>query len=153
MSLSQEELVRNMMALDEGLRDVGRRFGEHVFLADEDPVTFGAGHYVFTPMEGSSPRLAITEQYTGTDWSDDERVPTSWTWTSEACLAESNGRYLWVALAEGEIASAGYERLVEIVEGWASSIFGLAEREASLLVEVAERPETGRPDRGRTFLT
>lgn len=153
MSLSREELVRNMMALDEGLREVGRRFGEHVFLADEDPVTFGAGHYVFTPMEGSSPRLAITEQYTGTDWSDDERIPTSWTWESQACLAEPGGRYPWVTLAEGEIGSAGYERLVEIAEGWAASIFELADREASLIVEVTERPGTGRPDVGRTFLT
>lgn len=152
MSLSREELVRNMMALDDGLREVGRRFGKHVFLADADPVTFGAGHYVFTPMAGSSPRLAITEQYTGTDWSDDERVPTSWTWESQACLADPRGRYPWVTFAEGEIASAGYERLIVIAEGWARAISELAEREATLIVEVTERPEPGRPGAGRTFM-
>ena len=54
--------------------------------------------------------------------------------------------------AEGEIASAGYERLIVIAEGWAGAISELAEREATLIVEVTERPEPGRPGAGRTFM-
>ena len=65
-----ERLLRNMDALSTGLERSGTTYGEHVVLVEEDPVTFGSGHFVFYPESGSSSRFAIEEQYTGTDWSD-----------------------------------------------------------------------------------
>ena len=95
--LSDEELVGNMMALDAGLHRIEDAFSEHVLLAYEDPVTFGAGHFVLYPPEGSSPRFVIEEQYPpGVDWSDDDRVPTSWAWTAEARQRQPNGTRLGV---------------------------------------------------------
>ena len=65
--LSDEELVVHTSALVDGLEHVARRYKEHVFLAWEDPVTFGGGHFVLYPDEGSMTRFAIEELYTGTD--------------------------------------------------------------------------------------
>lgn len=96
--LSDEELVGNMMALDAGLHRIEDAFSEHVLLAYEDPVTFGAGHFVLYPPEGSSPRFVIEEQYPpGVDWSDDDRVPTSWAWTAEARQRQPDGTHPWVS--------------------------------------------------------
>ncbi|MGJ0203546.1 hypothetical protein NHL51_05215 [Leucobacter sp. gxy201] len=148
-----DELTRNMMALDAGLHRITETFGEHVQLRDEDPVVFGAGHYVLYPVEGSTVRLSITEQYAGTDWSDDERVPTSWSWEAEARVTQPGHGHPWVTLAEGEVASADYARLLNIAEGWAGAIHALAEREVSLSPEAVEQSSVAQEFEGRTFLT
>lgn len=63
--LTNEELSRNMMALQDGMEALGRKYSKHVFLAFGDPVVFGAGHYVLYPREGRASRFAVTELYTG----------------------------------------------------------------------------------------
>ena len=152
--LSGEELVGNMMALDAGLHRIEDAFSEHVLLAYEDPVTFGAGHFVLYPPEGSSPRFVIEEQYPpGVDWSDDDRVPTSWAWTAEARQRQPDGTHPWVSLAEGEIASADYTELLDLAEGWAKTVHDLAVREEALTPEPLTSPGEMRADQQRTFLT
>ena len=152
MSGSREELERNMMAVHGGIGEIWEARRKHVFLSFEDPIVFGAGHYVFYPREGDSPRLVITEQYTDTDWSDDERVPTSWTWETEKRTTGPDPDYPWETLSEGEIASADYQQLLDIVEAWVSSTYQLAEREASLTAESITRDAVEGPGQGRTFL-
>ncbi len=73
----REELMQAMLKLDAGLNRIARKYDDAVRFDYEDPLTFGAGHFVFYPLADTRSRLAIEEQYTGTDWSDDERVPTS----------------------------------------------------------------------------
>ena len=50
--LSDEELVERSSALVGGLEQIEKRYEEHVFLAWEDPVVFGAGHFVLYPEAG-----------------------------------------------------------------------------------------------------
>lgn len=117
-NLDEEELTRNMVALDEGLNRIARRYDAAVELSYEDPLTFGAGHFVFYPRDHSHARFVIDEEYTGTDWSDDERVPTSWTWVAERRVRDRNGDYLWAATAEGRTRSQDFPRLLGEVEKW-----------------------------------
>ena len=81
-----------MIALDQGLNRIARKHQGAVRFVYEDPETFGAGHFVFYPQNDTRSRLVIEEQYTGTDWSDDDRVPTSWTWKCETARAGTSGR-------------------------------------------------------------
>jgi hypothetical protein len=149
--LSEEELARNMMALDDGLRRIEKQFDEHVVFFYEDPLTFGGGHFVLYPVEGSSPRFAIEEQYPlGVDWSDDDRVPTSWTWVAEAYLPQPDGSYIWVAHGEGEVASADYAVLLQIAEGWAEALSAALEREQSLAPDPVRVPDTASTTRPPT---
>lgn len=150
--LTDEELSRNMMALHDGMEALGRKYNKHVFLAFEDPVTFGAGHYVFYPLEGHGSRFAVTELYTGTDWRDDERVPTSWSWESEAYVPSTDGSYPWQTLAEGEIASDDYLQLLRVTENWAETTYRLAERAEALAADPVARGDAGWSGPGRTFL-
>lgn len=150
--LSDAELSRNMMALHDGIHALGSTYNKHVFLAFEDPLTFGAGHYVFYPLEGHWSRFAVTELYTGTDWQDDERVPTSWSWESEARVPSTDGSYPWVTVAEGEIASDNYEQLLQVTENWAETTYRLAERAEALTSDPVDRGEVGRSGTDRTFL-
>lgn len=142
-----DELTRNMMALDAGLHRITETFGEHVQLRDEDPVVFGAGHYVLYPVEGSTVRLSITEQYAGTDWSDDERVPTSWAWEAEARVAQPSHGHPWVTLAEGEVASADYARLLNIAKGWAGPSMRLPSERCRSHPTLSNSPRSRRSSR------
>lgn len=151
--LSEEALVANMLAVDAGLRQIEQKFGEHVVLRDEDPVTFGAGHFVLYPVEASTPRFAIEEQYTDTDWSDEDRVPTSWTWISASRSLELGEEYPWVTLAEGEVPTSSYRELLTLAEGWAKTVHNLAAREAVLSTEPISGEASRRDDPGRTFLS
>ncbi|WP_146120097.1 hypothetical protein [Leucobacter massiliensis] len=151
--LTEEQLSRNMMALHDGMNELGTRYDKHVFLAFEDPVTFGAGHYVFYPLEGHASRFAVTELYMGTDWRDDERVPTSWSWESEVHVPSMDGSYPWMTIAEGEIASDDYEQLLRVTENWAKNTYQLAERAEALTMEAVDRGDLNRSGPGRTFLT
>lgn len=132
---NEEQLIRNMDTLSTGLERIAQTYGEHVVLAEEDPVTFGAGHFVLYPAADSRSRFAIEEQYTGTDWSDPDRVPTSWTWQAEALRPQGDGTYQWVVLGRGEVASGEVADLVAVAENWASTTHGLAAREAALGTE------------------
>ncbi len=149
-----EELVRNMMALDDGLHRIKQQSQDRLILIDEDPVTFGAGHFVLYPLHGSSPRFAIEEQYPpGADWSDEDRVPVSWTWASEARLPQPDGSWPWVTLAEGQVASGDYETLLQITGGWADARCELIAREEAFTIEPIIGDGVGRSGPGRTFLT
>lgn len=151
---SDEELVRNMMALDDGLQRIEQHSQDRLILLYDDPVTFGAGHFVLYPLHGSSPRFAIEEQYPpGVDWSDEDRVPVSWTWASEARLQQPDGSWPWVTLAEGEVASADYETLLQITGGWADALGELIAREEALTTDPITNDRVGRSGAGRTFLT
>ncbi len=152
-SVSEEELVRNMMALDDGLHRIEQQSQDQLILLYEDPETFGAGHFVLYPLHGSSPRFAIEEQYPpGVDWSDEDRVPVSWTWASEARLPQPDGSWPWVTLSEGEVASADYETLLHITGGWADALCELIAREEALTTAPVADDGVGRSGPGRTFL-
>lgn len=73
----REQLVTQMDRLSAGLERIAQDYRRHVDYHEEDPETFGAGHFVFYPRDETSPRWAIEEQYTDTDWSDPDRVPSS----------------------------------------------------------------------------
>lgn len=125
-------LIACSAALVAGLEALDQEHGGRVFLAWEDPVTFGAGHFVFYPMEGTASRFAIEEQYTGTDWSDPDRVATSWTWTSEIRVSEPPGSYPWQVIDEGEVLPANYAQLVERAASWVQTTAELAARAEAL---------------------
>lgn len=149
--LSEEELVRRTSALIAGLELIAKRYEEHVFLAWEDPVVFGGGHFVLYPEQGSMSRFAIEEQYADTDWSDDSRVATSWTWISEIRVRQSDGDYPWVTLGHGEVTPGNYEQLLGLAEKWAHSTHQLAEREISLTADPITRPGVEGPGGQRTL--
>lgn len=152
--LLEEELVRNMMALDDGLHRIEQQSPGRLILLYEDPETFGAGHFVLCPSHGSSPRFAIEEQYPpGVDWSDENRVPVSWTWASEARLPQPDGSWPWLTLAQGEVAAADYESLLHITAGWADALRELIAREEALTTDPITEDRVGLSGRGRTFLT
>lgn len=161
-SVSEEDLVRNMMALDDGLHRIEQQSQDRLILLYEDPETFGSGHFVLYPLHSSSPRFVIEEQYPpGVDWSDEDRVPVPWTWSSEARLPQSDGTspfpqsdgtWPWVTLSAGEVASADYETLLQITGGWADALGELIAREEALSAGSTQRGEVGRSGPGRTFL-
>ncbi|HCJ54023.1 MAG TPA: hypothetical protein DIT09_12185 [Glutamicibacter sp.] len=151
--LSDEELVERTTALVGGLEQIAKRYEEHVFLAWEDPVTFGAGHFVLYPEAGEITRFAIEEQYTDTDWSDDERIATSWTWDSQARVRQPDGDCPWVSLAHGEVAPGDYAQLLGLAEDWAKTTHTLAEREQALTVDPLTAPGVERHGGQRTFLS
>lgn len=151
--LSDEELAQCSTLLVAGLERIEKRYGEHVFLAWEDPVVFGGGHLVLYPAEGSMTRFAIEEQYTDTDWSDSDRIATSWTWVSEARVRQPDGDYPWVSVAQGEIEAGDYAQLLELAEAWANTTHDLAAREHALTADPVTAAEAERPVGQRTFLT
>lgn len=151
--LSDEDLVRNMMALDDGLHRIEQQSQDRLILLYEDPETFGAGHFVLYPLHGSSPRFAIEEQYpAGVGWADEDRVPVSWTWASEARLPQPDGSWPWVTLSEGEVVSADYETLLHITGGWADALCELIAREEALTTDPVADDGVARSGPGRTFL-
>lgn len=153
MVLSDVDLTRNMMALDDGLHRIEKQFEEHVVFFYEDPLAFGGGHFVLYPVEGSSPRFAIEEQYPpGVGWSDEDRVPTSWTWVAEAFLPQPDGSYMWVPHGEGEITSQDYQELLTIAEAWAQALHDVLAREEALTPDPPVAEQTGRANPGRTWL-
>ncbi|MBS1674511.1 MAG: hypothetical protein JSS74_11160 [Actinobacteria bacterium] len=112
-----------MRQLDEGLYRVAEKYGRSVVLLEEDPETFGAGHYVFYPSGHAQARFAIEEQYApGIGWSDPDRVPTSWLWRAEHITRRPDGRHAWTAEAFGEVDSADYSALLTTADRWARRI-------------------------------
>ena len=149
---ANEQLVRNMDALTAGLERIAKTYEEHVVLVEADPVTFGSGHFVFYPEEGPSSRFAIEEQYTGTDWSDPDRIPTSWTWRAESLLPHNDGTHIWVTGGDGEIQSDEVAQLITLAETWADTTHRLAAR-AEALTPAASPVHGTSPTTGpRTYL-
>lgn len=147
-----ERLVRNLDALTAGLEQIAKAYGEHVVLFDEDPVTFGSGHFVFYPKSDSNSRFAIEEQYTGTDWSDPDRVPTSWTWRAESHLPQSDGTYLWATGGRGEVSCDDLADLIALAETWAGSSHRLAARAEALTPAPSPGREASQAVGPRTYL-
>lgn len=118
----REELTQAMLKLDDGLNRIARKYDDAVQFDYEDPLTFGAGHFVFYPRSDTRSRFAIEEQYTGTDWSDDERVPTSWTWMAEREVRGKDGAHVWGVEREGETRSENFEDVLVEAEHWARRV-------------------------------
>ena len=91
-------------------------------------MTFGAGHFVLYPVANTLSRFAIEEQYTGTDWSDPDRLPTSWTWSAQRHTRQTDGSYRWRVLAHGEILSDDVGSLVSKANAWARRTRDLGQR-------------------------
>ena len=110
----RERLTLTMTALDDGLNRIARKHEGAVQFFYEDPETFGAGHFVFYPENDTRSRFAIEEQYTGTDWSDDERLPTSWTWTAERRVRHSDGTHMGGVERTGDqlVGTSPAERMI-----------------------------------------
>lgn len=143
----REHLTRAMLALDHGLRQVAARYGEHVSLADEDPETFGAGHFVLYPAQHTRARFAVEEQYAaGTDWSDPDRLPTSWLWRAERLVSGTDGRYVWGLERHGETFPENLTPLLTEAEMWARRVQNRAGQSAQFGVpsEVRRQPPAPR---------
>lgn len=111
--------IQNMDQLTLGLSRIAASYNRDVHYAEEEPETFGAGHFVLYLRGDRTSRWAIEEQYADTDWSDPDRVPTSWTWQEQHLRRLPDGGSNWVPVAEGEIASDDVAQLVERAESWA----------------------------------
>lgn len=115
----RERLTQTMMALDDGLNRMARKYEGTVEFRYEDPETFGAGHFVFYPHDDARSRFAIEEQYTDTDWSDDDRVPTSWTWTAERRVRRPDGTTgEWGVERYGEARAEDFGQILTETESW-----------------------------------
>lgn len=126
-----ERLIANMDVLAKALRKIEAQYPDTVVVLDEDPETFGAGHHVFYPLDHARARFAIEEQYVGTDWTDEDRLPSSWTWRSERVLRHHDGTHRWTTLAEGETRSDDVDQLVTRAQTWARRTHETALQEES----------------------
>lgn len=151
MSTSErEQLVANMDRLTAGVETIAGQYREHIDYREEDPETFGAGHFVLYDSAGDTSRWVIEEQYADTDWSDPDRVPTSWTWEDQRRRRLPDGGHGWVVLVDGEIASADVESLIEKTQTWAHTVRNTHLRQAffSLSSPPASSHERPPPHRG-----
>jgi hypothetical protein len=128
----ERRLIRNMNVLTDGLERIQRNYSAHVILAHEDPLTFGGGHFVLYPPGNTRSRFTIEEQYTGTDWSDAERLPTSWTWSAERHLPNPDGTNPWRDSARGEVQSDDVAVLLTRAAAWARRTRDIAFRTETL---------------------
>lgn len=132
LTLSRDELTQNMAALDHGLEQIANRFDGHVWLAYEDPLTFGGGHFVLYPEAHSRSRFVIEEQYIDTDWSDPDRLPTSWTWASQSDRPRPEGGGYWHEHDSGEVPSQEVSRLIARATSWAQATRDVSARETAV---------------------
>ena len=119
---SSDRQVREaaMMRLDAGLRVIAAEHPSVCFEDDCEPEAFGICNFRFTPMErGDRRRFLITEEYVGTDWSDHDRIPNTWTWETGQ-YSEASGQ--WEVAAEGECGPDTIEQLLDQARAWASEI-------------------------------
>jgi hypothetical protein len=135
----ERRLTRNMNVLTDGLERIQRN-NTHVSLAYEDPLTFGGGHFVLYPSGNTRSRFTIEEQYTGTDWSDPDRLPTSWTWRAERQLLNNEGKYPWRVSAHGEVQSDDVAILLTRAAAWARRTRDIAIRTETLKHTPSRKP-------------
>ncbi|HWV50453.1 MAG TPA: hypothetical protein VN035_13455 [Microbacterium sp.] len=123
-----------MWLLEAGLRRIATKYADNVFLAEEDPETFGAGHYVLYPeTDVHRARFAIEEQYApGVDWSDEDRLPTSWLWRAERIVRQPDGTHIWGLERHGEAFPEGLPALLTEVERWVRRVANLRNRSKAL---------------------
>lgn len=135
-SSQRQEREAAMQRLSAAMAVIAAEHSVSIDYADEDPETFGAGHFVFRNTEGNQ-RLAITEEYIGTDWSDDDRIPNGWSWSAEK-YAAVDGTNQWVVTGAGEIDAKDVEQLVDEINGWART----RTREHEILQVAADQERT-----------
>ncbi|GAA1050964.1 hypothetical protein [Arthrobacter russicus] len=128
----ERRLTQNMNVLTDGLERIQRNNNTHVTLAYEDPLTFGGGHFVLYPSGNTRSRFTIEEQYTGTDWSDPDRLPTSWAWRAERHLPNTEGTNPWRVSARGEVQSDDVAVLLTKAAAWARRTRDIAVRSETL---------------------
>lgn len=112
-STQRQEREVAMQHLDQQLNVISKKHFEQP-LEYEDPDTFGAGHFTIT-SEGGDRRVAITEQYIGTDSSDPDRIPNSW----ELRIETHDRRDGWKLQESSEYGPDEVQQLVDRVETWA----------------------------------
>lgn len=139
--LEQRRLTKNMTVLTDGLERIQRNYSAYVTLAHEDPLTFGGGHLVLYAVGNTRSRFTIEEQYADTDWSEPERLPTSWTWRAERFLPRRNGDFLWRASTGGEVQSDDAAVLLSRAAAWARRSRDTAMRAE----ELKQAPPSRRP--------
>lgn len=111
-------------------RRIASKYRDNVLLTEEDPETFGAGHYVLYPEPGMHrARFAIEEQYApGVDWSDEDRLPTSWLWRAERVTRHPDGTHVWGLERDGEAFPEDLPTLLTEVERWVRRMRNLTDQ-------------------------
>lgn len=117
----RERLSGFMDRLSAGLESIHGDYGRFVHLVDEDPETFGGGHFVFYRPDNEA-RFAIEKQYTDTDWSDPDRLPISWSWRAEELGSRPDGSGVWEVRDQGRVQAAEVDTLISKARAWASSV-------------------------------
>ena len=117
-----QRLTRNMDILTRGLERIAQDYARHVTLSEEDPESFGAGHYVLYPRGQSDRRFAIEERYIGTDGTDPDRLPASWSWKAQTRHQRSDGSYPWVTTDHGVVPSNFVHQLLGYAQKWATTV-------------------------------
>ncbi|TLP93592.1 hypothetical protein FEF26_13210 [Nesterenkonia salmonea] len=118
----RQRLTRNMDILTHGLEQIAQDYARHITLAEEDPETFGAGHYVLYPHGRTDLRFAIEERYIDTDWSDPDRLPASWSWKAQTRHQRSDGSHPWVTTDHGVVPSNAVHQLLGYAQKWAATV-------------------------------
>ena len=147
-----------MMRLWHGLEQVAQDYGRYVELTDSDPSAFGGGHYVFyrlddarlddARLDDAERRFAIEEQYAD-EVSEEEQIPTSWTWRDESLRTHPDGGGYWHEHDSGEVASEDFEQLLDRAGQWAQQARTAARRDdaASAFAPRSPAPIPRGPDR------
>lgn len=110
-----------MMKLDADLRVATADYDEYLTLSEGDPETFGVAHYVIE-SDDRLHRFTITENYVGTDWSDPDRVPNSWTYEIEKVDHGSINGGVWKSVTSEEVGPEGVDQLVDDAKAWMQSL-------------------------------
>lgn len=88
-------------------------------LLEEDPETFGAGHYVIY-NDTDTRRICITEIYDGTDWSDPDRVASAWDVSTEQRTLGTPDR--WTQVSEHTYTAENVHRVIDETAAWTRSV-------------------------------
>ena len=89
----------------------------------------------------------VEEQYTGTDWSDDDRLPKSWTWKAERQVRHRDGSPVWGVEREGEARSQDYRTVLVEAERWARRTHNRTAHATQFGISRTHRPEPPAPRR------
>lgn len=110
-----------MMKLDADLRVAVAGYSEYVSLGEHDPETFGEAHVSIDSDDGRH-RFLITENYVGTDWSDHERVPNSWTYEIEKADTWGINGGVWKTVTTKEVGPDDVDQLLDDAKSWLQSL-------------------------------
>ncbi|TLP71909.1 hypothetical protein [Nesterenkonia sphaerica] len=118
----RQRLTRNMDTLTRGLEQIAKDYARQITLAEQDPETFGAGHYVLYPQGRADRRFAVEERYIDADWSDPDRLPASWSWKAQTRQRQPDGTHPWVTTDQGVVPSNSVHQLLGYAQKWAASV-------------------------------